>query len=968
VPQDPPPLVVTRQQMLDEERSALSLTGRQGDALCLSGGGIRSAAFCLGVLQSLAARDLLHRFDYLSTVSGGGYIGAFLHAALAPANQPNPAPDLKTVLDELLASPVQSNPANPTPHFSPEVGKLRDNTSFLAPQPGLASLDAWAGILLWVRNTLVNWLAFAPLLLALAAAPITYAALVAVIAQPASTNTTGVVIAAASAFFGLVALGWEVFRTCIQLPSHALPDGPDTKAGQNQKIERTDDPNKPLRAIWRQILTPVWIWVFLAPLAIAPLMAPPPPIQPEWAALLSKPAPETPLLCPAACPGSCTPCTPPASPVATPSLPATPLVLGIWGLAFLLPCAVCWIGFLLAWHHLADKSLYNSGEAPEVIRNDNRDLHANAFQANIWPWLAATVLSSALLTLGAYLAWNLAPLWLVLLGPPWVVGADLLRTTTYVALRSDGLRSDLDREWLARLSAAKLRPVLAIAASAAAVLLLPDLVFFRFTAVWSWLASVIALLTGPVAAAVGNSMRTVVQPSSATGYRPSLQVLSILAALVFAAALAMLAGHADAWILGNLATDAASFGLADYPALTLFAFLFCLLGLALTRWINQRVNLNRFSLHAVYRNRLVRGFLGPVNHHRQPERFTGFDPADNCRLSEIWQPGGPVGLFPVINVALNTTTGQDLARAERKALSFTITPLRCGAAELNKIGAYARTEDYAGDERETGPQDNANGITLGTAMTISGASVSPNMGYNSSPGLAFLMTLFNVRLGAWLPNPGLPKLTPEQARRSGPSHGLGTLLNDLTGHADDTSEFVYLSDGGHFDNLGLYEMLRRRCRRIVAIDAVQDEKYTLSDLGRALEHALIDFGCTVDFVVALQTGNKDLSPQGAYAKIKYPAEASAPAQSGELIYLKPWLPTDMPTELKAFHALKANFPHGSTADQFFTESDFESYRRLGEYLTNTMLEACLGKPTGTLDELFIGAKNLAEPPLWENLM
>jgi hypothetical protein len=50
--------------------------------LALSGGGIRSATFCLGVLQALASKGLLRRVDFLSTVSGGGYIGGFLGALI----------------------------------------------------------------------------------------------------------------------------------------------------------------------------------------------------------------------------------------------------------------------------------------------------------------------------------------------------------------------------------------------------------------------------------------------------------------------------------------------------------------------------------------------------------------------------------------------------------------------------------------------------------------------------------------------------------------------------------------------------------------------------------------------------------------------------------------------------------------------------------------------------------------------
>jgi hypothetical protein len=101
---------------------------------------------------------------------------------------------------------------------------------------------------------------------------------------------------------------------------------------------------------------------------------------------------------------------------------------------------------------------------------------------------------------------------------------------------------------------------------------------------------------------------------------------------------------------------------------------------------------------------------------------------------------------------------------------------------------------------------------------------------------------------------------------------------------------------------------------------------------------------------------------GAYAEITYLEQY--PTIRGELIYIKPWLPDEAPTELKAFKALKQSFPHESTADQFFTESDFESYRRLGEYLAEVMLKACLSAPAADLRDLtglegvFAGVKAL----------
>jgi hypothetical protein len=144
---------------------------------------------------------------------------------------------------------------------------------------------------------------------------------------------------------------------------------------------------------------------------------------------------------------------------------------------------------------------------------------------------------------------------------------------------------------------------------------------------------------------------------------------------------------------------------------------------------------------------------------------------------------------------------------------------------------YRRAEKY-GDK-----------ISLGTAMATSGAAASPNMGYHSSPPLALLMTLFNARLGWWLGNP----IRPRSWKISGPRIAFLPFIMELFGLTDDEKNFVYLSDGGHFENLGIYEMLRRRCRTIVAVDGVCDPKFEFGDLGNAIRKARIDFRVEVSF-------------------------------------------------------------------------------------------------------------------------
>src|SRR5262249_11167637 len=137
------------------------------------------------------------------------------------------------------------------------------------------------------------------------------------------------------------------------------------------------------------------------------------------------------------------------------------------------------------------------------------------------------------------------------------------------------------------------------------------------------------------------------------------------------------------------------------------------------------------------------------------------------------------------------------------------------------------------------------GISLGTAMAISGAAASPNMGYHSSPSVTLLLALFNARLGWWLGNPGPEGETTY--KDDGPATAIIPLAEETFGLSTDDRPYVYLSDGGHFENLGLYEMVRRRCRFIVAVDAGCDPAFAFEDLGNAVRKIFIDLGIRITF-------------------------------------------------------------------------------------------------------------------------
>jgi hypothetical protein len=411
--------------------------------------------------------------------------------------------------------------------------------------------------------------------------------------------------------------------------------------------------------------------------------------------------------------------------------------------------------------------------------------------------------------------------------------------------------------------------------------------------------------------------------------------------------------------------------------------LFALFGLFL--WVMiLRIDINRFSLNGLYRNRLARGFLGAARLDRKPDPFTGFDGEDNIRLHKLAEKpdGEGARLYPVINVALNVTSTENLAWQERKAEPFIFSPLYCGSILLDedasirheeRRGAFIDSASYGGREPDLAME--GTGVSLATAMSISGAAASPNMGYHSSAATAFLMTLFNVRLGAWMNNPAVVNAKGAGVANSKSVNALRAILSELAGTTDDRGRDVYLSDGGHFENLGLYEMLRRGCRYILVSDAGCDPQCDFTDLGNAVRKAKIDLNVDISFKEMKvrrrrdeQDGRDTDEDQAAFAigKIVYPHrdgdDPEAPPREGILIYLKSsyFAEDKLPPDVVAYAKLNKTFPHETTADQFFSESQFESYRKLGYQLGLT-----IGSENGeykTMNAFFAeAARNLAPP-------
>jgi hypothetical protein len=482
----------------------------------------------------------------------------------------------------------------------------------------------------------------------------------------------------------------------------------------------------------------------------------------------------------------------------------------------------------------------------------------------------------------------------------------------------------MDQEWVARASGWIAAVALSWAILAAISLYGPVLLLHGYSAT-------VTLLTGGIsgifAIATGASARTAATVVQSARAQLTLNQFVSLAGIVFAVFLGILLSWIDRAICSWLYT------LVELPAATGFPGTMSMIMAAsaalVSIGVSFPVNVNRFSLHALYRNRLIRAFLGSArgDERNNPDPFTGFDPTDNVLVADTLLPKTRdatqgARLFHVINIALNVVSSKRLAWQERKAESFSVTAQACG----NPHVGYRPAKYYGAPE----------GMSLGTAMAISGAAISPDQGYHSSPVIGFLLMLFNARLGWWLGNP----INGRASRRQGPTFGLFPALRELSGATSDDDRWVYLSDGGHFENLGIYEMVRRHCRYIVVSDAGCDPETKLEDLGNAARKCFIDFGVQIDFKeLNLPARPESAGAYCAMGEIKYPGVP----YEGWILYVKPAYHGSERPDIRGYAMAHSDFPHESTVNQWFSESQFEAYRALGEHIFDLICHGD-GKP------------------------
>ncbi len=1149
-------------------------------AICFSGGGIRSATFALGLMQGLARRKVsLKQFHFLSTVSGGGYIGSWLSAWIhrqgmdcvqrsltcspselqtlsSAADGDRIAPSTSTGSSSSTSKPASScadpkrSPVAPEPTT---IQHLRRYSNYMSPKLGLLSADTWALVGIFLRNLMLNWLVLLPLLAAALGVPRLAVAVVCWDHPWPQVETAAIILAFLAGTIGV---------------AYQISNLPGWRTQSRVKASWRSEPVF-LRWCWMMLNLSAFLSAFYWAWIHIPASRETEQFWWRWAKWLylhlQVPALHTPV-----------------SWLAEKWHSWLPFVL--FGLLFHV------VGYLIArvvlikrrrregmpdkWDllirvatgALGGLCLYCGAllfstppvqvppaKQPQTLATAQPTASPSSVTLNV-PSLPAKIEVSispqpapaiaqpqaeqrAGQQAGLYTTFA-APLFLMVF---------LIAATIFVGVAST-YTNDADREWMARAGGWMLISIFGWSLLAALT------IFGPVGLIWLWREFTLSFvsvsgLSGLLTLVGGFSSKTEAKGKEQGAQKQTGQIGQLisaslpLAAAIFAiiilAALALatslLIAAVNNWLIPSEALPAFSTKNAAWhlivlyrtPGMLVFAVLLVvgLIGAAMGLF----VNINKFSLHSAYRDRLIRAYLGASNMMRHPNPFTGFNEQDNLQMHELpiarfnptsfredqlanlaalliaepseearqnastdhkarkqacaatlrsrlrhqapnpielletWlrnieQVSAPktstadikqalsdsfnnliqsepldqedgfkeicaeekaqlekksngssaplniaalinnqpdIPLFPfkslekfksrkvyvekllinrllierafaeeivpsptelnearplhIINIALNLVSGKELAWQERKAQPFTVSQLHAGSYNLG----YREVKNYAISRQQNGA------LSLGTSLAISGAAVSPNMGYNSSPPVTFLLSLFNVRLGWWLGNPGVAGSTTYT--KPSPFFAPRPLIAETLGMTDSQHPYIYLSDGAHFENLALYEMVRRRCHFILVSDAGADGKFNFDDLGNAIRKIRIDLGVPIRFLrdmpiqprvkadalFAQKGKDEDKRKYCALATIQYSeVDGNDPKQDGWLLYIKPTVYGNEPSDVQNYAKAHPDFPHETTGDQMYSESQFESYRALGEYVIQQIIDGGGGTQIG----------------------
>lgn len=482
--------------------------------------------------------------------------------------------------------------------------------------------------------------------------------------------------------------------------------------------------------------------------------------------------------------------------------------------------------------------------------------------------------------------------------------------------------------------------------------------------------------------AMGWKKRSAVSPAELTkqlswwrrmlppGVLSLILVVVTLAVLLVAWLLTL--GSFAAGVFENLTHDGVEGG--AHPA---SSYWYWLLGLGVaTLWISG-LDTTSVSLHPYYRYRLGHAFAV-----RRDDRVRGGPQAQRYDRNEFtWlttygrvhagrpkihadgpnvHSGGPKFIF----AAAATVTGEGKPAPGLNAVSYVMSTDYIGGPELG----WLKTQQLFSQAPPRIKRD----LTVMTAVAVSGAAFASAMGRHQK-GFEKLLAVSGARLGTWLPNPrfvaNLVSAERDDTKKTGPKslpaiRGAGYFYRELFGLNDRDARLVQVTDGGHYENLGLVEALRRRSRLIFCIDGGGDAPPLVSGLAEAIRLAKYELGVTITFDHCAEYRLDGITPglaatfdekDALYALngrlthstvavglITYPRAARLPenASDGVLIFAKAVLCKECPQWLLTYAASNPVFPHDPTSDQWFNEGQFAAYTELGR-LMGRQVQACI---------------------------
>ena len=933
--------------------------------LALSGGGIRSATFSLGVLQAMHDLGALRTVDYLSTVSGGGFSGSWWSAWLQ--RQTSPVDAAQPVPPDVYFPPREQRERERAPDLTPgqdlpdgarfagwdPIHHLRLFANYLTPRKGLLSGDSWRAAAVFSRNLTLTWLVLLPILCGIALIGQLYFVL-----QPFDDQVAAEFVHA------------SVTHPLSDVDLHRFDDA---LIYTTVLWERVYVAARPLLALFVLMMWVTGLWMhynnagsrithaatlgaLVAIVGSAMVVYDPSLLDParwsrpggsflvahRWDILLG-------ALTLVAAVGI-------ARNIQTDAEEGAPVTRQVkssrattWHAALLTTFAAC--AFVLAF----------AGFSHEFLIVPLGNLLGGNLEG--WKeWL--TALGAAIGTISTvYTALVSAPTGgrdkadvgkpsfvsrLVLAVSPTIalvllagLAAVLMHTLTYRIITMPerlpplsaaawaGLALAVFLAWWenTQLTTEGMRlPVVYLLASA---LIVSTLGFSTsLPARWHYEVPLVVRVGGMVLAlAVGVGLLTLKQASARVR-----GLLGATVALVVAWMFIHLPGFDDVWASGP-----------DGNRENALHSGFALLG-ALSGWVlalGWMADPNALSLHTFYKARLVRAYLGASNKERRARShdIAEPDPSDDVTLASLRNNSKLGGPYHLVNTTLNLVGGRDLVTAQRSAASFVMAPRYCGSLRTG----FRPTEAYM-----------RGALTLGAAVATSGAAVSPNMGSATpSAALALLLGALNIRLGLWVPTPSHGSW-PLSQTRLWPYY----LLRESLSQTNDLGSSCYLTDGGHFDNTGLYSLIERGCRYIVLVDNGADPEPCFADVGEAIRRCRIDFRAEIvlDTRVFRPADDAAVGVHVVCGRIRYDAghlrrlgwkNATGPQALGRIVWIKPTvLPTDS-GDVRQYRLENKEFPQQSTSDQWYDESQFESYRKLGELSGRAAFcPATLAEPLG----------------------